>query len=172
MHRRWVGEQGLNNTSTGGPWAPHKRSHHINYLELLAAFLALKTFAANTQLGNSSEIRQCDSHCLPQQNGGDPFRDTLQSGSAHLEMVLGEEYIHPCRTPPQEAECQSRLALATHTGLQRWAATPSDLPTTSRQAIGPFSIDLFVSHTNAQLSTYCSWKLEPSAIAIDALSIS
>ena len=31
---------------------------------------------------------------------GEAFRDTLQSGSAHLEMVLGEEYIHPCRTPP------------------------------------------------------------------------
>ena len=38
----------LNNTSTGGPWAPHERSHHINYLKLLAAFLALKTFATNT----------------------------------------------------------------------------------------------------------------------------
>ena len=89
------------------------------------------------QQGNSPEIRQCDSHCLPQQNGGDPFRDTLQSGSAHLGMVLGEEYIHPCRTPTREAECQSRLALTTHTGLQRLAATPSDLPTTSGQA-GPF----------------------------------
>ena len=89
------------------------------------------------QQGNSPEIRQCDSHCLPQQNGGDPFRDTLQSGSAHFGMVLGEEYIHPCRTPTREAECQSRLALTTHTGLQRLAATPSDLPTTSRQA-GPF----------------------------------
>ena len=28
----------LNNTSMGGPWAPQERSHHINYLELLAAF--------------------------------------------------------------------------------------------------------------------------------------
>ena len=38
----------LNNTSTGGPWAPQEKSHHINYLKLLAAFLALKTFATNT----------------------------------------------------------------------------------------------------------------------------
>ena len=38
----------LNNTSTGGPWVPQERSYHINYLELLAAFLALKTFATNT----------------------------------------------------------------------------------------------------------------------------
>lgn len=38
----------LNNTSTGRSWTPQERSHHINYLELLAAFLALKTFVTNT----------------------------------------------------------------------------------------------------------------------------
>ena len=37
---------------------------------------------------------------------------------------------------------------------------------------GPFSIDLFASQTNSQLPTYCSWKPDPTAIAIDALSIS
>ena len=38
----------LTNTSTGRSWTPQERSHHINYLELLAAFLALKTFVTNT----------------------------------------------------------------------------------------------------------------------------
>ena len=38
----------FNNTSTGGPWTQEEKSHHINYLELLAAWLALKTFANNT----------------------------------------------------------------------------------------------------------------------------
>ena len=38
----------LNNTSMGGLWVPQERSHHINFLELLATFLALKTFATNT----------------------------------------------------------------------------------------------------------------------------
>ena len=41
-----------------------------------------------------------------------------------------------------------------------------------QDGLGLFSIDLFVLHTNAQFSSYCSGKLEPSAIAIDALSIS
>ena len=35
--------------STGSPWTPEETTHHINYLELLAAFLALKTFATNSQ---------------------------------------------------------------------------------------------------------------------------
>ena len=33
--------------STGGLWSVTEAQHHINYLELLAAFLALKTFASN-----------------------------------------------------------------------------------------------------------------------------
>ena len=32
---------------TGGPWTPSKKTHHINYLELLAGFLAMKSFADN-----------------------------------------------------------------------------------------------------------------------------
>ena len=31
--------------STGGPWTPQEKNFHINYLEFLAAFLALKSFA-------------------------------------------------------------------------------------------------------------------------------
>jgi hypothetical protein len=38
--------------------------------------------------------------------------------------------------------------------------------------LGPFSIDLFASRTNAQLPMYCSWKPDPSVAAIDALLIS
>jgi len=30
---------------TGGQWSLEETTHHINYLELLAIFLALKTFA-------------------------------------------------------------------------------------------------------------------------------
>ena len=34
-------------TSTGGPWSPQEKEWHINFLELLAATLALKTFVKN-----------------------------------------------------------------------------------------------------------------------------
>ena len=38
------------------------------------------------------------------------------------------------------------------------------------EVMGPFSIDLFASRTNKQLPVYCSWKPDPSACAVDALS--
>ena len=39
------------------------------------------------------------------------------------------------------------------------------------QQLGPFSIDLFASRTNHQLPTYCSWRRDRMAWAVDALSI-
>ena len=38
--------------------------------------------------------------------------------------------------------------------------------------LGPFSIDLFAFRTNTQLLLYCSWRPDPIALAVDALSIS
>lgn len=40
------------------------------------------------------------------------------------------------------------------------------------QRCGPFTIDLFASRTNAQMQIYCSWRPDPQALAVDALSIS
>jgi len=40
------------------------------------------------------------------------------------------------------------------------------------EQLGPFSIDIFASRVNGQLPTYCSWKADPAALAMDSLSIS
>jgi len=48
--------------STGGCWSATEAQYHINYLELLAAFLALKTFAKYQKglillrMGNASAV--------------------------------------------------------------------------------------------------------------------
>ena len=79
--------------NTGGPWTSHETSYHINYLELLAAFLALKSFQ--------------------------------------------QEIFHHLHTK-----------------------------------LGSFTIDWFTSRTYSELPLYCSWKPDPEALAVDALSIS
>ena len=38
-------------------------------------------------------------------------------------------------------------------------------------SLSPLTIDLFASRTNHQLPLYCSWRPDPGAVAIDALSI-
>ena len=39
-----------------------------------------------------------------------------------------------------------------------------------QELLGPFTVDLFASYKNTQLETYFSWKPDPSATAVDALS--
>lgn len=47
--------------TTSGPWDEHERSLHINYLEILAAFLGLKVFAQNSRnCLNTIACRQYD----------------------------------------------------------------------------------------------------------------
>ena len=43
-----------------------------------------------------------------------------------------------------------------------------------QESFSPFTGDLFASRRNAQLKlpVYCSWKLDPAALTVDALSIS
>ena len=162
----------LNNTSTGGPWAPQERSHHINYLELLAAFLALKTFATNTY--NKAILLRLDNVtaiAFLNRMGG-THSETLCSLAVHIwEWCLERNiFIHAEHLPWKlnvRADWHSR-----HTqDCSDWQLHPLIFQQL-QDKLGPFSIDLFASRTNTQLSTYCSWKPDPSAIAIDALSIS
>ena len=121
--------------------------------------------------GNSPEIRQCDSHCLPQQNGG-THSETLCNLAVHIWKWCLERniFIHAEHFPRKlnvRADWHSR-----HTqDCSNWQLNPLIFQQL-QDRLGPFSIDLFASCTNALLSTYCSWKLDPSAIAVDALSIS
>ena len=46
---------------TGGVWSPEEVSHHINYLELLAAFLAIKAFGKTWQNTSLTASGQCHS---------------------------------------------------------------------------------------------------------------
>ena len=39
------------------------------------------------------------------------------------------------------------------------------------EKLGPFSINLFASRTNAQLLVYCSCRADPTALSVNALSI-
>jgi len=56
---------------TGGLWSLVETAHHINYLELLAMFLALKAFAKDLkQLHYPLQVRQCHSNDLSESERG------------------------------------------------------------------------------------------------------
>ena len=159
-------------TSTGGPWTEKEREHHINYLELLAAFLALRTFVRNkmgisvlllldnvtaiafiNRMGGSHSVRLSDlaveiwNWCI------------CRNITIHAEHLPGLENVR--------ADWESRHL----TDSSDWMLD-RDVFQQLESREGPFSIDLFASRTNAQLPLYCSWRADPGALAVDAFSIS
>lgn len=160
--------QGVN---TGGPWTRLEKENHINYLELLAAFLALKVFAQKVEV-TEILLRMDNVTAIAYVNKMGGTHSPMMSALAieiwkwciargiriHAEHLPGKENI--------QADWQSR-----HCGDSSDWRLDEEVFARLNEMVGPFTIDLFASRTNRQLPVYCSWKPDPSAYAVDALSI-
>lgn len=158
--------------STGGPWTPQEKAHSINYLELLAAFFAVKSFVVPQgatsvllRLDNISAIafinKMGGTHSRLLSNlAVDMWRWCLEKGVViHAEHIPGVENIR--------ADWESRHVKDS----SDWMLDPQVFQQLNG-LLGPFSIDLFAARTNAQLPRYCSWRQDPGAWATDAFTIS
>ena len=121
-----------------GQWSTLKVSHHINYLELLAAFYALQTFAANAQnlhvqlkLDNSTAISYLS-------NMGGSKSDSLNS----LARQLWEWCVTFCRwsgvllmslliAVPPEVQINTHKIVK---GVLYWTTTQQPLPITTTKS--------------------------------------
>ena len=75
---------------TGGRWSSEEQGNHINYLELLAAFLALKSFA-KTRHHCHIMLRLDNTHRsgIHQEERRDSYSKPFKSSSNDVEMVHG-----------------------------------------------------------------------------------
>ena len=158
--------------NTGGPWTSLETSYHINYLELLAAFLALKSFASH-QKSITILLRLDNVTAIAYLNKMGGTHSRLLSKLAleiwnwcidrkiiiHAEHLLGRFNVR--------ADWESR-----HTTDSTDWMLHREIFHQLQTKMGPFTIDLFASRTNSQLPVYCSWKPDPEALTVYALSIS
>jgi len=163
----------MNGTSTGGRWSAQEATHHINYLELLAAFLALKVFRLNlsdrhvkVMIDNTAAV------CIINNMG------TCRSKDCHLITVKIWEFCiehniwltaaHLPGSTNVIADSESRNFCNLDT---EWMLNP----TTLRKALSSLDfepeIDLFASRLNKQFSVFCSYRPDPDAKFINAFSI-
>ena len=89
----------------------------------------------------------------------------------HLGMVLGEWSHNPCRALTWHTNVRADRESCHIIDSSDWMLG-RDVFLQLEQIWGTFSINLFTTRTNAQLSAYCSWHPDPSAQTVDALSIS
>ena len=93
-------------TSTGGSWSVEEAAQHINYLELMAAFLTL----------------------CHQSEGHDPS-STVQLSPGNMGMVSPETNITAGRAPTRHSEYSSRHRIQSDEGLMRLDDQSISVPT-------------------------------------------
>lgn len=153
-----------------GKWKLAELEHHINYLELLAAFLGLKSFikdevhcAILLRIDNTTAISYIN------RQGGIQFphlneltRSIWQWCERH-HIWLHASYVN---TKDNCADSESRKINPD---------TEWELSEEAYQWIvhnfGCPDIDLFASRNNAKCDVFTSWKPDPDAYAIDAFTI-
>lgn len=158
------------NKSLGGQWKATEKEHHINYLELLAVFLGLKSFASNEshctillRVDNTTAISYIN------RMGGIQFphlNDLTRQIWQWCEMrsiILYASYVN---TKDNRADKESR-----RTNLDtEWELSNQAFQTIVAQ-FGQPQIDLFASRANAKCDVFVSWFQEPDAYTVDAFTI-
>ena len=148
-------------TPTGGPWTKEEKANSINYLELLAAFLALQSFASGKRsVRILLRIDNITAIAFLNRMGGPHSRLLSDLAIEVWEWCLRRDIIiHAEHLPGKEnirADWESR-----HTSDCSDWMLHRGVFLQLEETFGPFSVDLFASRTNAQLPIYCSWRADP-----------
>ena len=159
--------------STDGPWTAEERSksNSINYLELLAAYLALQSFVPTGLRSVNILLRIDNITAIAFLNRmGGPHSRLLSdlAGEVWGWCIESDITIHAEHLPGKEniqADWESRHM----TDCSDWMLH-REVFGQLEEALGPFSVDLFASRTNAQLPVYCSWRADPTAWTVDSIS--
>lgn len=153
-----------------GRWKETELEHHINYLELLAAFLGLKSFVKDDnhcaillRIDNTTAI------CYINRLGGIQFPHlnnlsrSIWQWSENRNIWLFASYVN---TKDNSADAESRKVNPDTEWELSYEAYES-----VKQHFGCPEIDLFASRNNAKCDLFISWKQDPDAFAVDAFTI-
>ena len=160
-------------TRTGGSWSLDETSNHINYLEILAVFLALKSFTPHVT-GKHVKVMIDNMTAISDINhmGASKCKDRNQLvKDLWLWCIEHNVWLTAVHIPDAEnidADQQSRI-LNTST---EWTLKKSIFATAiSKLSVSP-NIDLFASRLNFQIQPYVSFNPHPGTIAINAFHMS
>ena len=155
-------------SQTGGLWSREEETHHINYLELLAAFLAIKAFGKTWQsvtillrMDNVTAVSYIN------QKGGTvsqllcQLALTIWTWCVERNITLLAEHL-PGRLNIQADE-ESRTAKDRCDWMLNQLVFHQ-----INSVMGPLEIDLFASRLTRQLPRFYSWRPDPEAEATDA----
>ena len=158
------------NMTTGGPWSWNECQYHINYLELLAAFLAVKTLAKQEnnitiqlQMDNRSALTYINRKGGARSPSLSILAKEMWTWCMDRRIDLSAEYLPGSLNTLADRE--SRVM------IDRWDWMLNPLVFNRIQNTwGPMTIDLFATRITTQLPRFFSWRPDPGAEATNAFT--
>eukprot|EP00794_Sanderia_malayensis_P020896 gene20895-22947_t len=163
----------MENTSTGGQWSYTEAKNHINYLELLAAYFALKSFFH--EIGGKHVKIMIDNTTAVAVINNMGTCHSVSCNSIPCEIWQFCEtnvmWLTAAHIPGTENIIADRESRNTNIDTE-WMLNPKVLFEVLHDI--PFSptIDLFASRLNHQFDEYVSYRQDPYAKHINAFSLS
>ena len=152
---------------TGGRWSVQEASHHINYLKLLAAFLALQCFAKHSngitiqlKLNNVTVVTYINKLGGTQSPVLCQLVLTIWDWCIQKNIFLLAEYLPGKDNVAADQESRSMKDRCD------WMLNPQVFDQIN-QHLSPLEIDLFASHLTKQLPSFYSLRPDPEAQATD-----
>ncbi|XP_068696744.1 uncharacterized protein [Montipora capricornis] len=153
---------------TNGRWSQKESLQHINYLELKASFLALKTFlkdkshvSVSLQLDNTTAIAYINN------KGGTRSPQLMTLALEMWDWCQERDILLIASHIPGRDNVSADKESREFTDMSEWKLDPI--------IIQPFLLncqtDLFASRLTSQLAAYISWRPDPGAIHTDAFTI-
>ncbi|MEW8548280.1 MAG: reverse transcriptase domain-containing protein [Candidatus Thiodiazotropha sp.] len=156
---------------TGGHWSEEESQHHINYLELKAAFLGLKALCGSAYNVHIQVYMDNTTSCAYIANFGGKKKRLNELAIEIWNWCIARKIHlsvgHVSGSLNVEADRMSRKI---NDDLE-WALR-EDVFDKIVEKFGLPDIDLFASRLNHKLKRYVSFRPDPCAIAVDAFSIS
>ncbi|XP_066305375.1 uncharacterized protein [Branchiostoma lanceolatum] len=160
-----------NGQRTGGRWSQLEAGNHINWLELQAAFLALKSFASKQDHHVLLKLDNTTAVAYINRMGGtkSPTLAALALEIWHwaLQKGLMLSASHLPGLDITEADSCSRV----FQDKTEWQLDRSVFLQINAQTDFSLTIDLFASRLNAQLPRFVAWRPDPMAVAVNALDM-
>ena len=161
----------LDEDRAGGRWSTEEAAYHINYLELLGAFLALQSFCANMQnkhvrlrIDNVTAVAHINHMGGSHSTHCNEIARTIWLWCKDRNLWLSAAYIPGvCNT---EADRESRIF---HDSTE-WMLNKDVFQQIVDRLFQP-DIDMFASRLNRQLDSYVSWRPDAMALGVDAFSL-
>ena len=154
----------LGDYTTSGTWSVPESHLHVNFLELKAVFLALKKISARSTGESRSS---CHRH---KQGGRYEVRLTLCPSMA-APVLVQSETCSKGQTYPRSSESDCGQILSTRPNQTEWSLHQEVFDLLCQTWHHP-QVDMFVTRYSYKLAQYVSPVPDPTAWAVDALTVS